>query len=151
MNTATFYIIGEGSEQATPQGWFAYVHFLSRHFTSQGAKLYINCIDRQHAEAVAEFFWQVSPEQFIAHNLVGEGPKNGTSVEIGFEGLKPSWNRQLVINMANSHATFANSFGQVVDFVPCEEKAKQVARERYKIYRQAGYQLQTIEIQHSES
>ncbi|ASI89144.1 DNA polymerase III subunit chi [Vibrio mediterranei] len=151
MNTATFYIINEDSEQASQQGWFAYVHFLCRHFTAQGAKLYINCSDKAEAELLAEYFWQVTPEQFIAHNLIGEGPKNGTPVEIGHEGLKPSWNRQLAINLANSHATFAQSFGQVVDFVPCEEKAKQTARERYKIYRQAGYQLQTIEIQHSES
>ncbi|EAS75955.1 DNA polymerase III subunit chi [Vibrio alginolyticus 12G01] len=50
--------------------------------------------------------------------------------------------------MAENETTFANKFAQVVDFVPCEEKAKQLARERYKIYRQAGYQLQTIEIQY---
>ncbi|MCV5743471.1 DNA polymerase III subunit chi, partial [Escherichia coli] len=67
---------------------------------------------------------------------------------IGHEGVKPNWNRQLVINLAENETTFANKFAQVVDFVPCEEKATQLARERYKIYRQAGYQLQTIEIQY---
>jgi len=51
--------------------------------------------------------------------------------------------------LAENETTFANKFAEVVDFVPCEEKAKQLARERYKIYRQAGYQLQTIEIEHN--
>ncbi|CAH0527163.1 DNA polymerase III subunit chi [Vibrio hippocampi] len=151
MNTATFYIIQEGSPQDSTLGWASYVHFLCRHFSAQGAKVYINCDDKIAAEQLAEHFWQQEPNDYLAHNLVGEGPKSGTPVEIGFAGLKPSWNRQLVINMANNAATFANSFAQVVDFVPCEEKAKQLARERYKIYRQAGYQLQTIEIQHPES
>ncbi|MCW8348921.1 MULTISPECIES: DNA polymerase III subunit chi [Vibrio] len=151
MQTATFYIVEEESLEDTQPGFFAYVHYLCRHFTGQGAKIYLNAADRVSAEAWAEYFWQVDASAFIAHNLVGEGPKNGTPVEIGFDGLKPSWNRQLVINVAETHATFAQTFAQVVDFVPCEEKAKQLARERYKIYRQAGYQLQTIKIQHTES
>ena len=149
MANATFYIIKPESPQAEAKGFGDYVLFLAKHFSSQGAKVYLNCQDKAHAEQVAELFWQVDTKQFIAHNLVGEGPKYGTNVEIGHQGVKPSWNRQLVINLAENETTFANKFAEVVDFVPCEEKAKQLARERYKIYRQAGYQLQTIEIAHS--
>ncbi len=122
--------------------------YLCQHFSRQGAKVYVQCDDKTHAEQIAECFWQVEPSEFLAHNLVGEGPKYGTNIEIGHVGVKPSWNRQLVINLADNHTTFANAFAEVVDFVPCEEKAKQLARERYKLYRQAGYQLQTIEIQY---
>ncbi|MGY3570810.1 DNA polymerase III subunit chi [Vibrio sp. SCSIO 43135] len=149
MANATFYIIKPDTPQETPEGFGLYVIFLAHHFAKQGAKVYLNCNDKLHAEQLAELLWQVEPEQFVAHNLVGEGPKYGTNIEIGHQGLKPSWNRQLVINLAENETTFANKFAEVVDFVPCEEKAKQLARERYKIYRQAGYQLQTIEIEHS--
>ena len=149
MKRATFYLVNPDSPQATEQGLAEYALFLCQHFAQQGAKIYLNCNNRESAEAVAELFWQVPAEQFIAHNLVGEGPKYGTPVEIGFSAIRPSWNRQIVINLAQNQATFAERFTEVVDFVPCEEKAKQLARERYKIYRQAGYQLETIEIQHS--
>ncbi|MDF2156049.1 DNA polymerase III subunit chi [Vibrio sp. CAU 1672] len=148
MSNATFYIVRPDSPQAEPQGLQHYVVFLAQHFARQGAKVYINGNAKSDAEQLAELFWQVEPEQFIAHNLVGEGPKYATSIEIGHNGVKPSWNRQLVINLEENETTFANKFAEVVDFVPCEEKAKQLARERYKIYRQAGYQLQTIEIQY---
>ncbi|MEG3692338.1 DNA polymerase III subunit chi [Vibrio coralliirubri] len=148
MQTATFYIVPSDSPQASEDGFAHYVLFLAQHFAKQGAKLYLNCNDKGHAERIAEVFWQVEPSEFIAHNLVGEGPKYSTNIEIGYQGVKHNWNRQLVINLADNHTTFANAFAQVIDFVPCEEKAKQLARERYKIYRQAGYQLQTIEIQH---
>ncbi|WP_425666102.1 DNA polymerase III subunit chi [Vibrio tubiashii] len=149
MANATFYIINPDSPQAEAKGFGLYVLFLAHHFAKQGAKVYLNCNDKSHAEQIAEFFWQVDAKQFVAHNLVGEGPRYGTNIEIGYQGVKPSWNRQLVINLAENETTFANKFAEVVDFVPCEEKAKQLARERYKIYRQAGYQLQTIEIAHS--
>ncbi len=148
MQTATFYIIKEDSPQAHSAGLEEYVVFLAQHFARQGAKVYLNCNDKAHAEQLAEIFWQIDADKYMAHNLVGEGPKYATNIEIGYEGVKPSWNRQLVINLAENETTFANKFAEVVDFVPCEEKAKQLARERYKIYRQAGYQLQTIEIQH---
>ncbi|KHD23714.1 DNA polymerase III subunit chi [Vibrio caribbeanicus] len=149
MANATFYIIKPDSPQSNAVGFGDYVLFLARHFASQGAKVYLNCHDKSHAEQIAETFWQAEHHHFIAHNLVGEGPKYGTKVEIGYQAVKPSWNRQIVINLAENETTFANKFAEVVDFVPCEEKAKQLARERYKIYRQAGYQLQTIEIEHS--
>ncbi len=148
MQTATFYIIQPDSPQANKQGMAEYVQFLCQHFVRQGAKLYINCRDKAHAEALAELFWQAEPEHFIAHNLVGEGPKYGTAIEIGYPEVQPNRNRQLVINLADNNTTFAQKFAEVVDFVPCEKKAKQLARERYKIYRQAGYQLQTIEVQY---
>ncbi|MDE1231131.1 DNA polymerase III subunit chi [Vibrio aestuarianus] len=148
MQRATFYIVNENSPQAQLEGFEQYVLFLTHHFAKQGAKVYLHCHDKTHAEQFAEHLWQVLPENFVAHNLVGEGPKYSTNIEIGYQGVKPNWNRQLVINVADNHTTFANAFAEVVDFVPCEEKAKQLARERYKIYRQAGYQLQTIEIQH---
>ncbi|GAL10501.1 DNA polymerase III chi subunit [Vibrio astriarenae] len=31
----------------------------------------------------------MEPSEFIGHNLVGEGPKYGTSIEIGHQGVKP--------------------------------------------------------------
>lgn len=149
MANATFYIVPPDSAQASPEGFAHYVLFIAQHFAKQGAKVYLNCNDKVHAEQIAERFWQVDPAQFIAHNLVGEGPKYATNIEIGYQAVKPSWNRQLVINLADNKTTFANKFAEVVDFVPCEEKAKQLARERYKIYRQAGYQLQTVNIDHN--
>jgi DNA polymerase-3 subunit chi len=148
VKTVTFYLIRPDSEQSQPAGFRQYILFLARYFVEQGAKIYLNCENKSDAESLAEQFWQVPPESFLAHNLVGEGPKHGTGIEIGYQKVSPAKNRQLIINLANSETTFANYFTEVIDFVPCEEKAKQLARERYKIYRQAGYKLQTIEIEH---
>lgn len=148
MANATFYIISPDSPQASQSSFMDYVFFLADFFTQQNAKIFINCENRTYAEELAEVFWNTSPERYIAHNLVGEGPQHGTNVEIGFQGVKPLWNRQIVLNLANVHTTFANQFTEVVDFVPCDENTKQIARERFKQYRQAGFQMQTIDIQH---
>ena len=134
MQTATFYIIEPDSPQATSQGFHDYALFLSLHFARQGAKVYVNCHDKNHANEIADVFWQMNAHDFMPHNLVGEGPRNGTAIEIGHSALKPSWNRQLIINLAKDETTFAQQFTEVIDFVPCDEKAKQLARKRYKVY-----------------
>lgn len=146
MAIATFYIIEENSLQDSEQGHIDYVIYLASYFANLGARVYINAQNKAQAEAIDEAFWQQDPEQFQAHNLIGEGPQYATPVEIGYSKLKPHRNRQLVINMANDDTNFAETFVQVVDFVPCEEKSKQQARERYKIYRQKGFEMQTINI-----
>ncbi|MDW6002895.1 DNA polymerase III subunit chi [Vibrio mangrovi] len=146
MKTATFYLIQPDSQQAQPDGFREYILFLTRFIARQGAKVYLNCCHREEAELFAELFWQAPAEDFLAHNLVGEGPRNGTPVEIGYPQVSPSRSRQIVINIAENNTTFADRFAEVIDFVPCEKNARQLARERYKIYRQNGYQLQTVEI-----
>jgi DNA polymerase-3 subunit chi len=150
MKNATFYIIAENSNQSSRHGLLEYVVFLSQHFSKQGAKIYINSQDKQEAETLAELFWQVPVDSFIAHNLVGEGPKYSTAIEIGYPEVKPNINRQIVINLSDCKTTFAHRFSEVVDFVPCEEKTKQLARERYKLYRQAGFQLQTLNVDYTD-
>lgn len=149
MSRATFYIVQEASAQASYTGFLDYVAYLAGHFAKQQARVYLNCHDIREAEQLAELFWQADSKEFIAHNLVGEGPRYGTKIEIGHQGVQPSRNRQIVINLAKVNTTFANQFTEVIDFVPLDKKSKQIARERYKLYRQMGYQLQTIEIDHT--
>lgn len=146
MKNATFYIVSTDSPQSERLGLLKYALFLSKHFSSQGAKVYINSQDKQEAETLAELFWQAPVEEFVAHNLVGEGPKYATPIEIGYPSAKPNINRQIAINLSNCNTIFALRFAEVIDFVPCGEKNKQLARERYKLYRQAGYHLQTLDV-----
>ncbi|EFA6167590.1 DNA polymerase III subunit chi, partial [Escherichia coli] len=47
------------------------------------------------------------------------------------------------ISLRTSFADFATAFTEVVDFVPYEDSLKQLARERYKAYRVAGFNLNT--------
>ncbi len=51
--------------------------------------------------------------------------------------------RDILISLRTDFADFATAFTEVVDFVPYEESLKQLARERYKAYRPAGFNLNT--------
>ena len=71
--------------------------------------------------------------------LVGEGPKQGAIVEIGYQA--PQGRRPVLINLNTTVPNFANQFQFIVDFVPSDETLKQQARERFKTCRQLGFQV----------
>ncbi|HDI5801607.1 TPA: DNA polymerase III subunit chi, partial [Salmonella enterica subsp. enterica serovar Choleraesuis] len=64
-------------------------------------------------------------------------------VEIAWPQKRNSSPRDILISLRTSFADFATAFTEVVDFVPYEETLKQLARERYKAYRVAGFNLNT--------
>jgi len=109
------------------------------HFYRQNQRVYIYTQDKQHAEQVDEMLWAFDSDSFVPHNLVGEGPKQGAVVEIGFQ--PPQGRRPVLINLTTTVPTFANQYQFVVDFVPSDDKLKQQARERFKGYRQWGFQV----------
>jgi len=107
------------------------------YFYRQHQRVFIYTQDKQHAEQIDELLWAFDSDSFVPHNLVGEGPKQGASVEIGFQA--PQGRRPVLINLTNSVPVFANQFQFIVDFVPSDEVLKQQARERFKHYRQQQF------------
>ncbi|PSB89630.1 DNA polymerase III subunit chi [Photobacterium damselae subsp. damselae] len=143
MTHATFYIIDEQNQAEDP---LFQLHFACQQAVMsyrQGYRIYLLAEDKNQAEQIDEYLWQQEPDNFVPHNLLGEGPRGGAPVEIGWGQLRHSGRRNVLINLAKNAPNFAVTFVQVVDFVPCDEKLKQLARERYKIYRLAGIQLTT--------
>ena len=109
------------------------------YFYRQNQRVYIYSQDKQHAEQVDEMLWAFDSDSFVPHNLVGEGPKQGAAVEIGFQ--PPVGRRAVLINLTSTVPNFANQFQLIVDFVPSDETLKQQARERFKACRQWGFQV----------
>jgi DNA polymerase-3 subunit chi len=100
------------------------------------------CDNQNDAEQIDERLWQLPTEQFVPHNLLGDGPKGGATVEITWE-LPSRSNRTVLINLAAEAPSFGGQFRQIFDFVPVEENLKQQARNRYKSYRVNGIALDT--------
>ena len=93
-----------------------------------------------------EALWQRDPEQFVPHNLSGEITNYATPIEISWVGKRNSQRRDLLILLQTSVPDFAQSFNHIIDFVPADETRKAQARERYKQYRQLGWQLSTEQV-----
>lgn len=109
-------------------------------------RVLVACQDQRQAERVDEYLWQLDTDQFVPHNLAGEGMRNGSPVEICWEGKRSNSNRDLLINLQESFPEFASLYQNVIDFVPADERLKSLARERYKSYKTVGFNLKTITV-----
>ncbi|MDY4280189.1 DNA polymerase III subunit chi [[Pasteurella] aerogenes] len=108
-----------------------------------GKKVLIACETEQQALNLDEALWQRDPDEFVPHNLSGEITQFATPIEISWLGKRNAQRRDLLINLQTNVPDFVAGFNQVIDFVPQDETEKAQARERYKQYRQLGWQLST--------
>ena len=140
MNTQVmFYLLDQ--ENSNDKNYASLLHacFQAAYFYRQNQRVFIYSQNQQQAHQVDELLWSFEPDSFIPHNLVGEGPKSGAAVEISWQ--KPTNRRPVLINLTSTVPNFADQFSQIVDFVPSDEELKQLARERFKTYRQLGFQV----------
>ncbi|HHW7507447.1 TPA: DNA polymerase III subunit chi [Mannheimia haemolytica] len=110
-----------------------------------GKRVLIVCETEQQAHNIDEALWARDPDSFVPHNLSGEITTYPTPIEISWKGKRNAQRRDLLISLQTELPEFIGSFTQIIDFVPVEETAKAQARERYKQYRQLGWQLETIQ------
>lgn len=111
----------------------------------EGKRVLIACETEQQALNIDEALWAREPDSFVPHNLSGEITTYATPVEISWKGKRNAQRRDVLISLQQEIPDFVTSFNQVIDFVPVEETAKAQARERYKQYRQLGWQLETVQ------
>jgi len=115
----------------------------------ENQRVFIFTPDQAKAHDIDELLWSFEADSFVPHNLVGEGPQNGAPVEISWQ--PPTSRRQVLINLTETVPNFAHHFSQIIDFVPANAELKQKARERYKVFKQAGVPLETKQINTSNS
>lgn len=106
-----------------------------------GKKVLIACETEQQAYQIDDALWARNPDDFIPHNLSGESTPYPTPIEISWAGKRNAQRRDVLISLQRQIPDFIASFNQVIDFVPTDEAEKAIARERYKQYRQMGWQL----------
>jgi DNA polymerase-3 subunit chi len=140
MKAAKFYIMPDSFDSGGNALLKAACQIIATHYL-RGERVFMLTKDQAQAEAADQCLWQFDAQQFVPHNLTGEGPSGGAPVEIGWQ--PPRQRRQTLINLAPQAPSFAVNYAQIIDFVPGDETGKQQARERYKIYRQLGIELQT--------
>lgn len=140
MNAIKFYIMPDSARTGSEDLLKSVCQIIARHY-HQGERVFVLADGQHQAEQIDELLWQMDPDEFIAHNLVGEGPKGGAPVEIGWQAA--TTRRATLIHLQVSVASDLNNYQHVIDFVPADDEGKQQARERYKVYRRFGLTPQT--------
>lgn len=143
MKNATFYILDHDRHIDDLNAMESLACDLAAEQWRTGKRVLIVCESQQQAEKLDEALWRQDPHRFVPHNLAGEGPRYGSPIELCWPGKRGNAPRAVMINLQSQFVDFATAFHEVIDFVPHEETLKQLARERYKTYRNVGFNLST--------
>jgi DNA polymerase-3 subunit chi len=106
----------------------------------KGQKVFVHTETRGLAEKVDELLWTQDNKSFLPHQLVDEDPDTKPPIEIGF-GQEPTIQPDVLINLSNEVPLFFSRFNWVFEYAYGDDEKKEKARERFRFYRERGYQL----------
>ena len=151
MEQVDFYILGEHSRRNIIQ----MVCQLCEKAISQSMNVVINARSNQQAQDLDELLWTYKADSFIAHINPTTTPHTTNqfqypvyiyTAENGFQDTIPAYYNQLLINLSSESPSFMTHFNRLAEMVDNNEHEKEVARSRYRNYRQQGYTLNKFDL-----
>jgi DNA polymerase III subunit chi len=142
MNRADFYILQENSVQER----FACI--LANKAWESGNNVYIYTECKDAAIIIDNLLWTYNDISFLPHGLCDEGNRGSIPVLIGWNDCLPD-NCQVMINLTNDIPVAADQFARIIEIVTCNDEHRQLSRNRYRIYRDRGYELYNHTLEHS--
>ena len=141
MANIDFYILEETSRQKSLH--FA-CHLVEKAYQNQ-QKIYIHTPSKDEAERLDLLLWTFRDDSFLPHNLYRPDDDYPPAIQIGFAGNFPS-HQNTLLNLSQDVPDFYGQFNRVIEIVFSEPHVQQLARERYRRYRDEGHELLTHKI-----
>ena len=154
MTKVDFYLVDEPGEPAL----LRFACRLTQKIFSLGHQIHIHAESGRQARQLDELLWSFSDLSFLPHRLVTTTSSNrqepsatGTSgderrtITIGFDH-DPVNAEDVLINLSDRVPLWFSRFNRVTEFVGGDEPSRGFARERYRFYRDRGYNLDTHQI-----
>ncbi|MBY0483720.1 DNA polymerase III subunit chi [Nitrosomonas sp.] len=109
----------------------------------QNMKIMAYSPDATVLEQFNELLWTFSPTSFIPHCTLQDDPQllNVTPVILSGQ-IPPDSHYDVLLNLHQKHPPLFNIFNRIIEIAGVSHKDKLVARERYRFYKDAGYEIQ---------
>src|SRR3990167_10096986 len=132
----SFYILTEANSQ---QSWLFACKLIEKFYAEQ-KNIYVHANTNADAEHLDTLLWTYKDTSFLPHKLYEKADLNPPPIQIGFQSeLAP--HKDLLINLSNALPTSYAQFNHVIEIVFSEPVVQQLARERFKQYRDQGCEI----------
>ncbi len=98
----------------------------------------------QAANAYSQSLWQHSSTSFLSNVLASNTLAERTPVVVDWQENQLCQD-DILINLSQSQLTVFSRFKQLIELVGVNEQEKMVARQRYKFYRDRGYEVRHLD------
>jgi DNA polymerase-3 subunit chi len=109
---------------------------------SQGLKVYIHTASQSEAQQLDELLWTFRDRSFLPHALHSAVTGDPPPILLGHD-YEPSTHTDVLINLGNDIPRFFGRFERVAELVDQRTELLAQSRERFRYYRERGYELNT--------
>ena len=110
----------------------------------KGRRLMVYMASQQAAEQLGNFLWSNPPIGFLPHCHATHPRAAETPLIIDWRSESLPHD-DILINLQRQHPPFFSRFRRLIEIVGLEEADKAEARERYRFYRDRGYEIRTFD------
>ena len=141
MTRADFYII-PAKESAE-----GFICKLAGKIREQALSIHVHTESRQSAQSVDELLWTFKDISFLPHAMADTQDAGDTPpIRIGWQGHTPPPG-DVLINLTGTIPDFSGIFARIIEVVPSRDPERSRARERYRQYRELGYELHSHDLE----
>ena len=111
-----------------------------------GHSLYATTPDAAQLNALDDLLWTQRQGSFIAHErFVRDAPTEPLPKVLLGDAEPPEGWQDVLLNLGQEVPPFFSRFERVLEIVPGDANSRAKCRERFKFYRDRGYELKTFE------
>lgn len=113
---------------------------------SQGLKVYIHTASEQEAQQLDELLWTFRDGSFLPHAIHSAVTGDPPPILLGHDhepAGQPDSHWDVLINLGNDIPRFFGRFQRVAELVDQRTELLAQSRERFRYYRERGYELNT--------
>ena len=140
MPKIDFYILSEEQSSAAD----AFACRLTEKAYTLGHRIYLHTDNAASAKHLDNLLWTFRDGSFLPHEMAATTPPESPIV-VGYQAV-PEDQDDLLINLANTPLPELQRFSRVAEIVAGDESRRSAARERFRQYRDLGYELESHQI-----
>ena len=104
------------------------------------------CTDKRESQILDQLLWTFHDISFIPHEIWQHKSTDVPIIIYDNSHEPPEQCHDILINLSNSVPTFMTKFQRIIEIVSAQPEARQLARERYRNYRELGCDLHSHQI-----
>jgi len=118
---------------------------LSHKAMQNGLRVLLHTPDEATTESLDKLLWHYPATAFIPHCRSGEDGANDMPVVLGHQdGIFP--HSELLISLHTVCLPFFSRFERAIEIVGVDEEDARLGRERYKFYKDRGYEMRHFDL-----
>ncbi|MCG2634035.1 MAG: DNA polymerase III subunit chi [Gammaproteobacteria bacterium] len=140
MTQVDFYLLPEGEADPLP-----FACRLLEKIYGLGHRVYVLAASAAQASKLDTQLWSYRPGSFVPHGLHGHCDPTEVAIVIGDCETDAAHN-EVILNLQTEVPLSFSGYDRLVELVESADPQRELARQRYRFYRERGYPLESHQV-----